>query len=115
MKSLQIIIKSPDDGDPLNCLAEPKEPNENVMTVGYKFRHTDGQWYGEHITIAFCSMTEETLMIAIGLLMRQASSTERRLLEDERHRNVQQVRRADRVAADAKGQVDAGGRRAEAL
>lgn len=85
MKSLQIIIKTPDDGDPLNCLAEPKEPNENTMTVGYKFQHKDGNWYGEYITIAFSSMTDETLMIAIQLMIRQANSTERRLLAGERN------------------------------
>ena len=45
MKELQIIIKTPDDGNPLN-MRYGRPVREGTITVGWKMRMEDGQYYG---------------------------------------------------------------------
>lgn len=77
MKELQIIIKRPSDGDPLNLQSEGK-PMHGCMTVGYKFQHTDGNMYGDYVFIDE-SMPEEIVLETIRILVRQAFETEKEL------------------------------------
>ena len=71
MKELQIIVKTPDDG----------EPDAKRVTVGYKFMHTDGLWYGDWVKACANCISEGTVLQAIQLLVKTAYQAERRLLE----------------------------------
>lgn len=78
MKELQIIIKQPDDGNPLN-LPNPKKGYDKYMTIGWKFEHTDGKMYGDYICLQIEGTDEEAILKHLDILVRQAYETERML------------------------------------
>lgn len=79
MKELQIIIKNPDDGNPLN-LEHGRAPEARRMTVGYKFPY-GGSWYGDYISLE-ADTESATVLQAIKLLLGQSKLTEERLMEE---------------------------------
>lgn len=84
MKELQIIVKMPDDGNPLNLdPAFAKTPDETRITVGYKFKHADGKEYGNYIYISGDTPDVGAAIIeTIRLLAEDAFGTERRLFDN---------------------------------
>lgn len=48
MSELHIIVKDPDDGDPLDMRGRKKEPRADTLTVGVKFSHR-GKYYGNYL------------------------------------------------------------------
>ena len=78
MKELLIIVKTPDDGNPLN-MPTAKIGYDKYMTVGFKFRHTDGEDYGDYICLPIDETSEGDILDAIQMMARTAYQTERGL------------------------------------
>ena len=80
MKELQIIVKTPDDGNPLN-LRYGWSPHENGITVGWKLTMEDGQDYGTYYVIPESTTQEEDLANAVRLAFDHAMATKDHLEE----------------------------------
>ena len=72
MKELQIIIKSPYDGNPLN-------QQDGTMTVGWKFEAENGKLYGDYV-ILDQNTSDDVILEAIRLQLNQARETERAII-----------------------------------
>ena len=81
MKELQIIVKRPDDGNPLNQ-EKGVEPNGNMISVGFKFRDETGKWYGDYILLG-PGFDRGAVTEAVELLLGQAYRTEAELIRKE--------------------------------
>ena len=82
MKELQIIIKTPDDGNPLN-MRYGRPAREDTATVGWKMRMEDGQDYGTYFIIPedVAKVVQDDLREAVLRAFDQAMATEKGLKE----------------------------------
>lgn len=82
MRELHIIIKAPDDGNPLDMLGKPPVLVETRATIGYRFLHADGNWYGDYISVPI-GMDQNDVKKGVDLVMNMAYSTEDELFKKE--------------------------------
>ena len=83
MKTLNIIVKTPGDGDPLDMVEEfATVQGGRMTTVGYKFEHADGKMYGDYIMIPK-NLNREQLENAIHFVIGMAFSMEDELIREE--------------------------------
>lgn len=78
MGEVYIILKSPDDGDPLDMGIKHPEPRADTMTVGVKFKHSDGKFYGNYVYLPIQD-AEKAVNEATNWLLKEALETARTL------------------------------------
>lgn len=74
MKELQIIIKRPYDGNPLNRL-KCISAMDNKLSVGWKFQSDTGKFYGDYLLLDANSSVNE-IAEAVSLMLKQAFQIE---------------------------------------
>lgn len=79
MKELQIIIKRPYDGNPLNQQEGAESIPNGTMTVGWKFEAENGTLYGDYV-ILDQNTSDDVILEAIRLQLNQARETERAII-----------------------------------
>ena len=75
MKELQIIIKKPYDGNPLNQQEGADSIPNGTMTVGWKFDAENGKLYGDYV-ILDQNTSDDVILDAIRLQLHQAREAE---------------------------------------
>lgn len=79
MKELQIIIKRPYDGNPLNQQEGAESIPNGTMTVGWKFEADNGKLYGDYV-ILDQNTSDDVILEVIRLQLNQARETERAII-----------------------------------
>lgn len=82
MKELQIIIKKPYDGNPLNQPEGAESTPNGIMTVGWKFESENGKCYGDYV-ILDQNTSDDVILEVIRLQLDQARETERAIIREE--------------------------------
>ncbi len=84
MKELHLIIKNPTDCNPLNHLgAKAIKWPDDMMSVGYKLLHENGEWYGEYALLNKDEDWKSIMQTALAML-HAAEETQTKLWEDEK-------------------------------
>lgn len=85
MKELHIIMKNPAGNDPLDLGDEQPSYLIAWASVGFKFLHEDGKWYGQ-VVLTDKKSDAKTFKACIEMIMNLAFDTEEALLERDEDR-----------------------------